>query len=303
MLNQPNSVPAGSPFGLTVAVEDANGYLATSYYGNVTLTLPSSLGGSALASAYVYGGQATFTGLTLNQVGSGYTLTATSGSLTSGITSPIAVTPAPAQLVISSPPPGSVVAGFGFGLSVTALDAQGNVLTSFNGPVTLTLANNPGYGNLGGPVTVQAVNGVATFYGLWLNKAGSGYTLTASTGAVSVTTTTGITVMAGTATQLAVVSQPYSVYAGTGFGLLIEAEDAYGNEVTSYNGNVTLSLASNPAHGVLGGKLTMKMVNGVASFTGLTLSKIGNGYVIKAIGGSLAAGLTAPISVTAKPKY
>ena len=302
VINQPPStVTAGSSFGLTVAVEDAYGNVATGYYGTVTLTLPSSLGGGILASAYAYGGEAYFTGLTLNQVGSGYTLTASTGSFAPVTTSAITVTPAPSQLAISSPPPGSVVAGSGFGLSVTAEDAQGNVLTSFNGSVTLTLANNPDGSTLGGPVTVQAVNGVATFYGLTLYQAGSGYTLTASAGAVSATTT-GITVTPGAATHLAVFSQPYSVYAGVAFSLVIEAEDAYGNLVTTYNGNMTLSMASNPAHGTLGGKLTATMVNGMASFSGLTLSKVGNGYVMKAAGGSLAAASTAPISVTARPR-
>ena len=36
-------------------------------------------------------------------------------------------------------------------------------LLSYNGSVTIALANNPGGGTLGGTLTVAAVNGVATF--------------------------------------------------------------------------------------------------------------------------------------------
>jgi hypothetical protein len=51
------------------------------------------------------------------------------------VTNHLAVTP---QLT------GSVTAGSGFGLTVTAEDASGNTLTSFNGSVAVALATNPG---------------------------------------------------------------------------------------------------------------------------------------------------------------
>ena len=45
-------------------------------------------------------------------------------------------------------------------------DPYGNVDPTFNGSVTLALASNPGSATLGGTVTVNAINGVATFAGL-----------------------------------------------------------------------------------------------------------------------------------------
>ena len=72
---------------------------------------------------------------------------------------------------------------------MTAEDASGNVASSFTGTVTLALANNPGAAALGGTVTATAVNGVATFSGLTLNKAGTGDTIQAtSTGLPAATT-------------------------------------------------------------------------------------------------------------------
>ena len=81
------------------------------------------------------------------------------------------------HLVITQQPPASMTAGSGFGLTVQAEDSSGNPVTSFNGTVTVGLASNPGGTTLGGTVTVAASGGVATFSGLTLTKAASGYTL------------------------------------------------------------------------------------------------------------------------------
>ena len=55
-------------------------------------------------------------------------------------------------------------------------------MTSDSSSVTLAIGTNPGSGTLSGTVTVAAVNGVATFSNLSINKAGTGYTLTAADG-------------------------------------------------------------------------------------------------------------------------
>ena len=45
--------------------------------------------------------------------------------------------------------------------------------------------------------------------------------------------------------------------------------------ITSFNGTVTLALASNPGGSTLGGTLTVTASGGVATFSGLTLDKSG----------------------------
>src|SRR5262249_60909792 len=89
------------------------------------------------------------------------------------------------NLVVTQQPTASVTAGNSFGLTVQAQDSSGNLITSFNGTVTLALASNPGGGTLGGTLTVTASGGVATFSDLTLTKAASGYTLTTTTSALS----------------------------------------------------------------------------------------------------------------------
>jgi hypothetical protein len=64
-------------------------------------------------------------------------------------------------------------------VQVTAYDAQGSRATGFNGPVTIAIGLNGGGllpGTLSGTRTVNAVNGVATFSNLSIDRAGD-YTL------------------------------------------------------------------------------------------------------------------------------
>ena len=98
---------------------------------------------------------------------------------------PVALTAT--QVVVTTPPPASVTAGGTFSFTVTAEDGSGNVDTTYNGPVMLIL-NVPTGGNatatLGGTLVgdagniVDAINGVATFSNLTINKAGT-YTINA----------------------------------------------------------------------------------------------------------------------------
>ena len=81
------------------------------------------------------------------------------------------------QLVVTQQPPASVTAGSAFGLTVEAENSSGNLITSFNGTVTVALASNPGGATLGGTLTATASDGVATFSGLTLTTAAAGYTL------------------------------------------------------------------------------------------------------------------------------
>ena len=88
------------------------------------------------------------------------------------------MTPAAAtQVAITEQPPASVTAGSGFGLQATIEDPYGNVVTSATNTVSVALANNPTGATLGGTLSVTASKGVATFSGLTLTTAASGYTL------------------------------------------------------------------------------------------------------------------------------
>ena len=297
----PGSVAADSSFGLVVNIEDVLGNVASAFQGSVVLSLSSNPGSATLSGTLnvtAVNGVATFTGLTLDQTGDGYTLLATSNDLPVATTSAINVTPGAAtQLVVQTQPPGSVVADTGFGLVVDA-DSGVAVDTSFNGTVSVQLSNGPAGALLGGTLSVTAVNGVATFAGLTLDQTGNGYALELSSDAYAATTTSGINVTPAPATQLVVQTQPPgSVVAGTGFGLVVDADSGVAVD-TSFSGTVSVQLYDNPGGALLGGTLSVTAVNGVATFAGLTLDQTGNGYTLELSSDAYAATTTSGIDVT-----
>jgi virginiamycin B lyase len=211
----------------------------------------------------------------------------------------VTLTPNADHFVVTQQSPSSVTAGSPFGLTVQADDSSGNLDSSFNGTVTVALANNPGGTTLGGTLSVTASGGVATFSGLTLTKAASGYTLLVSAGGVDSVTTNVITVTAATAAQLVVTQQPpATVKVSSPFALKASIEDAYGNVVTTASGTVSAAFANNPTGATLGGALTVTASQGVASFTNLTINKTGSGYTLLVSSSGLASATSNPINVT-----
>ena len=180
----------------------------------------------------------------------------------------------PDQLAATTQPPSSSPAGTPFSVAVRAKDGLGNADTSFNGPVTVT--DTDGY-SVGRTLTINPVNGVATFSGLTLTQATSYNALSVSSGDLPSATTNGISVTGLAATHWVVIA-PFSVAPGGPFSLTVNAEDQYGNVDPTFFGNVTISLAANPGGSTLGGSLTATAINGVATFSGLTVDQFGNSY-------------------------
>jgi len=94
--------------------------------------------------------------------------------------------------------------------------------------------------------------------------------------------------------------QPSSVTAGSPFGLTVEAENNSGNLISSFNGTVTVALASNPGDATLGGTLSVQASGGVATFSGLTINKTGSGYTLRVSSSGLSSAVSSAISVTKK---
>jgi Tol biopolymer transport system component len=198
-LTPPPTATAGSPFTVTVAVQDAQGNTVPSFNGPVTIGLGTNPTGATLAGTTTVsaaGGVVTFR-LTLDRAGSGYTLGASAGGALAVTSLPFAVGGVTAaQLGVAGP--AFVVAGVPFTVTVTAQDAGGNPVPSFNGPVTLALGpSSPAGATLGGTLMAQAVNGVATFAGLTLVTPGTGYTLASAAGTLAGTAPHPLAVLAG----------------------------------------------------------------------------------------------------------
>ena len=155
-------------------------------------------------------------------------------------------------------------------MTVDVEDANGNLMSSDNSNVTLAIRPRPG--TLKGTLTVAAVKGVATFSDIGVSAAGT-YTLIATDGAYQPAASAPFTAMA----QLAFVQQPSDAAAGTPIGppVTVDVEGSDGALVASDNSSVTLALSSGPAGGTLNGTMTEKAVDGVATFSGLSITTAG----------------------------
>jgi hypothetical protein len=128
-------------------------------------------------------------------------------------------------------------------ITVQILDSNGN-LTSSTAPVTLAIGNNPGGGTLSGTKTRNAINGVATFNDLSINKVGNGYTLVASSSGLTEATSSvfNITIK----THFLIVSK-----VGIGSGNVTASPGTliwYGIIGTAtYNHNTTVTLTATPS--------------------------------------------------------
>src|SRR5438034_840669 len=293
---QPTTATAGAAItpAVQVTAQDAEGNVATGFAGSMSVTIGSNAGGGTLSgttTAAAVAGVAAFPNLSINKVGTGYTLTAAASALTPVASAGFNITPGPAIALGFTVQPGDATAGAVItpAVRVTAEDAQGNVATAFSGSVTVALGANPGGGTLAGTATVNAANGLAAFSGLSINKAGSGYTLTAAATGLRTSTSAAFTITVGALVQLVFTVQPTNVVAGATIAPAVQVtgQDAQGNTVTAFSGNVTVAIGSNPGGGTLTGTTTVAAVSGVATFPGLSINKLGSAYNLTAAAAEL----------------
>ena len=298
---QPGNGTGGSALSTppVVTIQDAGGNTVTTATDNITLSINANPGSGSLsgtATVAAVSGVATFSGLSIDKVGTGYTLDADGASLTTVTSNSFNITVGTAsQLAFTTQPSNTSAGGTMSSVVVTIQDAGGNTVTGATDNVTLAINNNPSSGTLSGTTTVAAVSGVATFSTLSIDAIGSGYTLDATASGLSTATSNGFNITGGTATKLAFTTQPISTTGGaTMSNVVVTIQDAGNNTVTSATDNVTLAIGANPGSGSLSGTLTVAAVNGVATFSGLSIDKIGTGYTLTAN----ASGLTGATSNT-----
>jgi virginiamycin B lyase len=194
------------------------------------------------------------------------------------------------KLVVTQQPPASVTAGSPFGLTVEDVDSSGNLVTSFNGTVTMAIGSTP-------LASVTASNGVAIFSGITITQAGSWSPSISAAGTGGARTS--ITVTPASASQIVVTQQPpATVKVDTGFGLVAVIEDQYGNVVRTASNTVNVAFATNPTGATLGGTRSVQPSQGVVTFSNLTINKTGSGYTLQVSSSGLSSAATTAISVT-----
>ncbi len=304
---QPSSRVAGAAISpaVTVAVQDAGGNTVTSSVATVTMAIGNNAGGGTLSgtlSVAASSGVATFSNLSINKTGTGYTLTAASSGLTGDTSADFDVTPSAASKLAFAVQPSSALAGTSISPSVqvTVQDANSNTVTSSGATVTMAIGNNVGGGTLSGTLSVAASSGVATFSNLSINKTGTGYTLTAASSGLTGDTSADFDVTPGAASKLAFAVQPSSEVAGTSISpsVQVTVQDANSNTVTSSGATVAMAIGNNAGGGTLSGTLSVAASSGVATFSNLSINKTGAGYTLTAASSGLTGATSGSFNIT-----
>ncbi len=296
---------AGPPTKLGFSVQPGGGVAGTSWtnqpvvqvqdqYGNLiadandSITISLSTGSGTLSgtlSASAVNGEASFSGLSLELIGSDKVLTATAAGLSPALSAPFVIQPAANSSIVIVTQPGGGGAGEAWATQpvIEFRDQFGN---RTNSTAQVTAALTAGTGTLAGTATISAVAGQATFSGLSIATIGTGKQLTFSTAGLTNVVSSSFSITHGSASQLVFTTQPSGGNAGSVWAAqpVIEIRDSLGNLVNSGSSStqsVSLSVAGG---GSLVGTTSVNAVGGVATFSGLSMTSAGSKVITASLG-------------------
>jgi phosphodiesterase/alkaline phosphatase D-like protein len=273
----PASATAGVAGTFTVTAFDVFGNTATGYSGTVHFTSSDSL--ASLPADYTFGsadnGVQTFSA-TLNTGGS-QSLTATDTTMASitGSQTGIAVY-LPAVSFSVAGFPASTSAGSAGTVTVTALDANGNLAATYGG--TVHFSSSDAQASLPADYTFTSADAGAHPFTVTLQTAGTQSLTATDTVTATITgTQSGITVtstVTSTATSFSITGFPALDTAGTTGTVTVTALDGNGNTVAGYTG--TVHFTSSDSQAVLPADYTFTSADaGVHTFS-VTLKTAGS---------------------------
>lgn len=274
---------------IRVSVLDACGHLATNATTPVCLVFDTNPTNASLSGTLCrppVGGIATFDDVAVSRTGTGYRLTATSGSLPQVQSSNFDICSGPPTSIQFAQQPTNAAGctSIAPGVDVVLRDQNGDVATCATGSVGVQLANNAGGANLGGTILSTVTAGHALFSNLSLDRPGTGYTLRASFVSLTPAVSGPFDVTNGLPAKLAFQIQPSAVDTAGGAIVLsscrVGVYDACGNLVTTATNPITLVRGAIPDTVILSGALTRNAVDGSATFANILLNRWGTGYTL-----------------------
>ena len=300
----PSGATSSVAFGTqpVVAVQDLGGNtVATTNTGSVTLTItqPSNPALAALSctnvTVAVSIGVAAFAGCNIDLSGI-YSLHAVDGGLPPATSDTFSITAAGATKLAFTTSPSSSTGGIAFGTQpvVTIEDVAGNTVTADASGVTLTITTPAGaLLNCTNTTPLPAVNGVATFTGCRIDRAGT-YSVHADDGPLTPATSLSFTISVGTAATIGFTTSPNASPGGAAFTAqpIVAVQDLGGNTVTTTNTGtmaLTITQPSTPASAALTcTSATVAVSAGVATFAGCKIDLAGT-YTLHAVDGAFTA--------------
>ena len=278
----PNGI-VGVPYSQTLQASGGSGT-----YTSWTISNGSLPAGLSLHSGNIISGTPTAAGFP-------FTIQVTDNAgVTASATLSITIVPAASQLVFSQQPT-DTAAGIYISPAVTVKveDTNNNVVNTSSAPITIAIATNPAGGLLSGMLTVNAINGIATFSTLSINNTGTGYSLSVSSTGLTGATSNSFNVIPGSSYLLSLETQPdgtgtvvpaQSLVAGSGTVTVYAIErNASGQFVANVAG--TWSLAN-----IAGGIVNSELVpNGDSKSAVFTAGTSAGSAIIHVIWGSISA--------------
>lgn len=239
------AVTAGTAASLVLTVTDAFGNAATGYAGKVRFTVQGD-SSAVLPPDYTFTaadkGSHTFL-VTLKTAGTRQVTVKDLANAALSASADVAVVPAAAAQLSFTKQPVSTGAGQAFEVQVALTDAFGNRTSATAPPVTLTLNK----GTLAGTQTVSPVDGVASFPGLSIAQAGTGYVLTASASGLSSVPSSSFDITASSVARFVLTAASTTATAGATVRFTLKALDALDNPATAYRGTVNVSSSDTAA--------------------------------------------------------
>ncbi|HLL82900.1 MAG TPA: invasin domain 3-containing protein, partial [Longimicrobium sp.] len=287
----PGSLPVRDTSIVTLQLRSANGTPLTRSAGTVIL------GASAGSLSVTDNNNGTYTAiLTSSAVG----LVEVIGTL-NGValrdTARVTFTAGAATGYVVTSSASTVAAGSPVTITAQTVDADSNPVAAEGTVINWTSTNG---GSFASATSVTDSAGAATVDFTTSTTAGVTHTVTA-TDSLSRTGTSGsITTQVGVAAKLAIVQQPTNTTAGAAISpaVTVAVQDANGNLVTGATDNVVASIGSNAASGTLSGTKSVAPVNGIATFSNLSIDKAGTGYTLAFSGTALEPDTSSTFDVT-----
>jgi len=214
-----------------------------------------------------------------------------------------------AKLAFVAQPDGPYAAGATINAipEVEVQDASGNAVTSSSAQITVAIGANPGSGTLSGTTPVAAVSGLATFDDLSIDKAGAGYTLTATATGLTGAESNPFTIIADSSTSQLTFVPPYpgdtAALAPLTPNPTVQVQDDYGNTVTTSDAEITVSIKTGTGDvtATLSGTTTVDATNGVATYDDLRINRAADGYQLTAAATGMTAVDSTAFNITAEP--
>ncbi|MBM2803282.1 MAG: putative Bacterial pre-peptidase C-terminal domain protein [Deltaproteobacteria bacterium] len=200
-------------------------------------------------------------------------------------------------------PVSSHTADSNFYVQVQSQSVSG-VPTNVTSNTGVSVSLKTGTGILNGTLTgtIAAGSNQVSVGSMTYTKAESGVVLTASVTSGDALTpgdSAPFTVLPGSPSALAFITQPVSSPAGSVLAgpPTVAVRDSLGNTVTSSTAAITIDIAS-PSYPGVSGTTVKNASGGIASFTDLIVSPLGNGYSLKATSANLSAVTSSTFNVT-----